>query len=126
MAATATSLASGRRSGVLAGPLGTVVLPAAIFQIVLVGPGFSTGREVVEFAGRYGALGIGSLAVVLVGFAILCTIAYEVARVTRAYNYGVFIRHLIGPAWPLFDGLWIVFTLVIRGVYLVATRGWST
>lgn len=119
MGANSSSPAS-RRGGLLAGRLGTILLPAAIFQIVLVGPGFSTGREVVEFAGQYGALGLMSAAVILVGFAILCVIAYELARVMRAYNYREFIRHIVGPAWPLFDALWVIFTLVIIGLVTAA------
>jgi uncharacterized membrane protein YkvI len=101
--------------------MGAVVLPAAIFQIVLVGPGFATGREVVEFGGRFGALGVWTLAVILGGFALLCVLAFELARVTRAYNYRSYVRHLIGPAWPVFDVLWIIFMLVISG--LVTSAG---
>lgn len=98
-----------------------VVLPAAIFQVVLVGPGFATGREVVEFGGRFGVLGTWTLGVILVGFAVLCVLAFELARVTRAYNYRTYIRNLIGPAWPVFDVLWIIFMLVISG--LVTSAG---
>ena len=43
------------------------------------------------------------------------------ARVTRAYNYRSYVRHLIGPAWPVFDVLWIIFMLVISG--LVTSAG---
>lgn len=106
----------GRAARLLDGPFGSIVLPAAIFQIVLVGPGFSTGREVVEFAGRFGADGVWSVGVIAIGFAILCTLAFEVARIVRAFNYREYIRHLIGPAWPAFDALWIVFTLLITGL----------
>lgn len=116
-----TAMDSNKAGKGLRGALGAVFLPAAIFQIVLVGPGFSTGREVVEFAGIYGALGTWSLAVILIGFAVLCVIAFEVSRVTEAYNYRTYIRHLIGRAWPLFDVLWIVFMLVISG--LVTSAG---
>lgn len=102
------------------GWFGRIILPAAIFQIVVVGPGFSTGREVVEYAGQFGALGVWSLLVVLIGFAVLCVIGYELARVMRAYDYRQYIRHLIGPAWPLFDVLWVIFILVIVGLVTAA------
>lgn len=109
-------LASDQGPRIFRGAFGRIVLPAAIFQIVLVGPGFSTGREVVEFAGRFGALGVWSLLVVLIGFAVGSVIVYELARVLRAYNYREFIRHLIGPAWPLFDVLWVIFMILITGL----------
>ena len=116
MSGTASRVLAKRDTALFAGRFGAIVLPAAIFQIVLVGPGFSTGREVVEFAGQFGALGVWSLAVILIGFAGLCVIGYELARVLRAYNYREYIRHLIGPFWPAFDVLWIIFMLVITGL----------
>lgn len=94
----------------------TILLPAAIFQIVLVGPGFSTGREVVEYAGQFGALGAWTLLVVFVGFAVLCAIGFELARVLRKHNYREYVRALLGPLWPLFDVLWIAFTILVTGI----------
>lgn len=96
--------------------LRAVVVPAAIFQIVLIGPGFSTGREVVEYAGQYGALGIWTILVVLIGFAALCAVAFEFARTTRAYNYRDYIRNLLGPLWPVFDVVWVAFTILVIGI----------
>ncbi|MQA83743.1 MAG: hypothetical protein GEV03_03670 [Streptosporangiales bacterium] len=100
----------------MSGAFKRFVLPAAIFQIVVVGPGFSTGREVVEYAGQLGALGIWTIVVLLVGFAVLCTIAYELARILRVYNYREYVRKLKGPLWPLFDLIWIVFMIVVTGI----------
>src|SRR5690606_27555942 len=98
-----------------------VVLPAAIFQVVLVGPGFATGREVVEFGVSFGVLGTWSLGVILVVYAVLCVLAFELAKVSRAYIYRTYIRNLIGPAWPVFEHLWLIFMLVISG--LVTSAG---
>lgn len=111
-----TNAAKGRRRrlpGFANGRLSAVLVPAAIFQIILIGPAFASGREVTEFCARFGALGVVAVATVLVGFALTCAIAYEFARVKRAYNYRDFVRHLIGPLWPLFDVLFITFLLII-------------
>jgi len=35
----------------------TWILPGAVFQSVLVGGGYGTGREVVEFISRFGPMG---------------------------------------------------------------------
>ncbi|WP_028921786.1 hypothetical protein [Pseudonocardia acaciae] len=93
-----------------------VLLPAAVFQIVEVGPGFSTGREVAQYAGQFGAVGVWTLPVIFVGFAVLCALGYELARVLRTYNYREYIRELVGPLWPLFDVLWIVLTILVTGI----------
>lgn len=93
-----------------------ILLPAAVLQIIVVGPGFSTGREVVEYAGQSGPLGLWSILVILVGFAVLCALGYEVARLKGAYNYREFIRVLVGPLWLVFDVVWVAFTVLVTGI----------
>jgi uncharacterized membrane protein YkvI len=102
-----------RLSAFARGRYGRILVPAAIFQIILIGPAFASGREVTQFAARFGALGIFSLAVVFVGFTLTCAVAYEFARVKRVYNYRDYVRHLIGPLWPLFDLIYVTFVLII-------------
>jgi uncharacterized membrane protein YkvI len=92
------------------------VLPAVIFQSVLMGGGYATGREIVQFGGRFGALGIWSILAIFAGFTLAAILTYEFARVTRSYNYRTFMRHLIGRLWPLFDILWIVLAVLIIAI----------
>jgi len=118
-------------AGFAGGRYGRILVPAAIFQIILIGPAFASGREVTQFCARFGALGIFTVGVVFVGFALTCTVAYEFARVKRAYNYRDYVRHLIGPLWPLFDLIYVTFVLIILaalasaiGEMLNDTLGW--
>jgi uncharacterized membrane protein YkvI len=85
-------------------------------MIIFVGPGFSTGREVVQYSAQFGALGVWSVVVAVIGIAILCAIGYELARVLGAYNYRALLRALIGRFWPLFDLLWATFSILVLGV----------
>lgn len=39
------------------GPFGKYVLPGIILQSVLIGGGFATGREIVEYGAKFGSLG---------------------------------------------------------------------
>lgn len=103
-------------SSILGGLYGRVLLPAVIFQSILIGGGYATGREVVEYAGRLGALGLWSIAAAGLGFALVSAVAYEFARTFRAYNYRAFMRTLIGPLWPLFDLLFLVMVIIVIAV----------
>lgn len=92
------------------------LLPAVVFQSVLIAGGYATGREIVEYAGKFGALGVWSILAIFVGFAVISAIAYEFARIFRTYNYRAFMRRLLGPFWLLFDVLFIVMAIIIIAV----------
>lgn len=85
------------------GWFGRLVLPAVILQSVLIGGGYATGREIVEYGGKYGARGWLAVLAIFAGFTVVSVLTFEVARVFHAYDYKRFIRQLIGRAWPLFD-----------------------
>lgn len=103
-------------SRLFAGRYGRYVLPAVIFQSLLIGGGYATGREIVQFGGRFGALGLWTILASLVGFSLAAILTYEFARLTRSYNYRSFMRRLIGPLWPLFDVLWVVLAVLMVAI----------
>lgn len=106
----------GRLRELLLGPLGRVVLPAAILQSVLIGGGYATGREIVAYGAKYGALGWVSVLAIFAGFTVMSVLTFEVARVFRAYEYKGFIRSVIGPAWPLFDVLYGAMAVLVIAI----------
>ena len=73
------------------------VVPAGVFQSLMIGGGYGTGREVVEYFSRYGFVG-GLLGLVLVTacFAVLLAVSYEFARLYHVYDYRRFCRELLG------------------------------
>jgi uncharacterized membrane protein YkvI len=88
---------------------------------VLIGGAYATGREIVEYGAKYGAAGLWSIAAIGVGFSLMAVLAYEFARVHRAYDYKRFVRGLIGPLWPVFDLLYIVMVIVTIAVVNAAS-----
>ena len=92
------------------------LLPGIIFQSVLIGGAYSTGREIVEYGARYGRYGLWSVLLIFIGFSLISAIAFEVARSTRSYDYRSFIRQLIGPLWPLFDLLYVAMAVITVAV----------
>ena len=98
------------------GWFGKLVLPAVILQSVLIGGGYATGREIVEYGAKYGARGWVAVLAIFVGFTVMATLTFEVARVFRVYEYKGFIRQLIGRAWPAFDLLFAAMAVLIIAV----------
>ncbi|MEM9408884.1 MAG: hypothetical protein AAGA81_22830, partial [Acidobacteriota bacterium] len=77
------------------------LLPAIISQSLIMGGGYSTGREITQYAGRFGPQGWLAVVVIFVGFALLSALAFEVARLGGHYDYKSWSQSLIGPLWPL-------------------------
>jgi len=109
-------MAEPRAHGVFA----TLFLPAIVAQSMIIGGGYSTGREIMEYAGRFGPRGWWAVAVIFLGFAVLSALAFEVARLGRAYDYKSWGRLLIGRLWPAYDVLLVVMLLLVIAVMQAA------
>ena len=93
------------------------VVPAAVFISVVMGGGYGTGREVVEFFTRYGLLGglFGTVVATCV-FTVVLACTYEFARVFQVDDYRTFFKKLIGPFWVCFEVLYLLLFLLVLGV----------
>jgi uncharacterized membrane protein YkvI len=83
---------------------------------MIIGGGYSTGREIVQYTGRFGPRAWLGVVIIFVGFSLLSALAFELARIGKAYDYKNWIRLLIGPLWPLFDVLVLVMLLLTIAV----------
>lgn len=117
---------SGAKRDMFGGWFGRLVLPAIILQSVLIGGGYATGREIVEYGAKYGPRGWLAVLAIFVGFTVMAALTFEVARVFRAYDYKRFIRRLIGRAWPLFDVLFGAMAILIIAVVASAAANIMT
>ena len=93
------------------------VIPVGVYLSVSIAGGYGTGREVVEFYTRHGAYeGLYGLIVTVIGIAVLSALTFEFARQIRAYDYGTFIKALIGPFWVVFEMLYLCLLLLVLAV----------
>lgn len=95
-------------------------IPGIIFQSVLIGGGYGTGRETVEYFGRYGAGGLLGLLVTFIFFAVILFLSFEFARIAKAYDYRTWIKGMLGPAWPLYDVLYFFMAILVIAVITAA------
>ena len=93
-----------------------ILLPGVILQSVLIGGGFATGREIVEYGAKFGASGWISGLVITIGFMIISTVCFEFSRYWKTYDYRSLTKKLIGPAWFIFEWTYIPLSILIVAV----------
>ena len=100
------------------------LLPGAVFQSVMVGGGYGTGRETVQFFTQYG-LGGGLLgqAVATVGAAVVFALSLEIARAYRVWDYRSFFRVLLGRFWFVYEVLALTLGVLVIAVIGAAAGG---
>jgi uncharacterized membrane protein YkvI len=92
-------------------------LPPVTFMSVVIGGGYATGRELVEFfmpAGPRGGL-LGMLVTAIV-WGTVFALSLELARSTGSFEYRAFFRQLLGPGWVLFEIAYISLLLLVLAV----------
>lgn len=93
------------------------LLPGFVFLAVVIGGGYSTGRELVQFflpAGAWGGL-LGMLVTMGVWSSVLA-VSFELVRVTHSYDYKSFFIELLGRGWFLFEIAYFVLLLLVMAV----------
>jgi uncharacterized membrane protein YkvI len=98
------------------------LLPAFVFQSVVIAGGYGTGRELVEFfltqGPKGGLLGIG---VTMVIWSAVAMVTFELARLWGTFDYRHFFKQLLGPGWWLFEVCYVGLLLIILAVVAAAS-----
>lgn len=98
------------------------LIPGAVFQSVLVGGGYGTGREVLEYFTQYGfAGGLAAICVSLFLFALVLSLTFEVARRFSAYDYRQFFQQLLGRFWFVYELIAVVMLMLVFAVLMAAS-----
>ncbi|MGH8032923.1 MAG: YkvI family membrane protein [Luteimonas sp.] len=94
------------------------LLPGFAFKAVIIGGGYATGRELVEFffpAGPAGGM-LGMLMVMLI-WSAACTVTFLFALATHSYDYKTFFKNLLGRYWVVFEICYILFIFLVLSVF---------
>lgn len=103
------------------GAFGRYVTPAVILQSVLIGGGYATGREIVTFGAKFGAVGwIGGITI-FIGFTLMSILTFEIARIFRVYDYRSLVKQFTWKLWILYDLIYVPMALLIVAVMASAT-----
>lgn len=93
-----------------------IVLPGIILQSVLIGGGYATGREIVEYGAKFGASGWVCGLAIFLGFSIMSILSMETCRQWQVYDYKSLLKKLIGPAWFLYEIVYLLLAILIIAV----------
>ena len=97
------------------------LLPGLVFQGVVIGGGYATGRELAEFFLSHGPVGgLMSMGVAAVIWSCVMAASFELSRVTRSYDYKSFFQQLLGGFWFLYEILLIILMVVVLSVIAAA------
>lgn len=90
-----------------------ILIPAIVAQSVTIAGGLATGREAMEYAGKYGAYGMIIIGIFAVGMIGMSIAIYEFSRLHQVYDYTSLIQKLIGRGWIIFEIVYIFMAMVI-------------
>jgi len=94
----------------------SLLIPGIILQSVLIGGGFATGREIVEYGGKFGPGGLLTGIFILIGFTLTAFLTFEISRLNKAYDYKSLLKVLIGPFWFLYEIIYLILAVLIIAV----------
>lgn len=95
-------------------------LPGIILQSVLIGGGYATGREIVEYGGKFGASGWISGLAIFFGFSFISILSMEACRQWQVYDYKSLLKKLIGKGWIAYEVVYLLLAILIIAVMAAA------
>jgi uncharacterized membrane protein YkvI len=94
------------------------LLPGLAFKAVVIGGGYATGRELVEFfmpSGPQGGLAGMLLATTI--WSLVCVTTFLFARAVHALDYRTFFENLLGPFAILFELSFFPYVVLLLAVF---------
>lgn len=93
------------------------LLPGLVFQGVVIGGGYATGRELVEFFLPHGPIGgLLSMGVAALIWSLVMAASFELCRMTHSYDYKSFFQQLLGRFWFLYEIFLLLLMIVVLSV----------
>ncbi len=94
-----------------------ILLPGLVFQSTIIGGGYTSGRELVEFFLQYGPVaGYFGLILTFFIFTLVLIVSFEFARITKSYDYKTFFQCLIGRFWFLYEFFFVITLIIVVSV----------
>ncbi|MBL4802051.1 MAG: hypothetical protein JKY45_09160 [Emcibacter sp.] len=93
------------------------LLPGLVFRGVVIGGGYATGRELVEFFLPHGPIGgLLAMGVAALIWSGVMAVSFELCRMTQSYDYKTFFKQLLGKFWFLYEILLVLLMIVVLSV----------
>jgi uncharacterized membrane protein YkvI len=103
------------------------LLPGFAFKAVVIGGGYSTGRELAEFfipSGPRG--GVAGMLLAMTIWSAVCVVTFLFARLMHALDYRTFFNELLGPFCILFELAYYPYIVLVLAVFGAAAGALGT
>jgi uncharacterized membrane protein YkvI len=98
--------------------LNRFVLPGLAFKAVVIGGGYATGRELVEFFMPSGPVGgLYGMLLAMVAWSLICALTFLLAFKLNAHDYQSFFRALLGRFDVTFEIIYFAYLILILAVF---------
>ncbi|HWE46332.1 MAG TPA: hypothetical protein VG407_09925 [Caulobacteraceae bacterium] len=98
-------------------PFQRYLLAGFVFKSALIGGGYATGRELVEFFLSKGPVtGFLGMIVAAAIFSLILAVTFEVARRFSLYDYRALMQRLLGPAWIAYEAAFLALLILVLSV----------
>jgi uncharacterized membrane protein YkvI len=98
------------------------LLPGFVFQSIVIGGGYGTGREIVEFFLQHRPIpGLLGMLLATLLWSLVLAVCFELARVGKHYDYRTFVGYLLGKGWIGFEIVYILSLIIAVAVVGSAT-----
>lgn len=93
------------------------LLPGFIVQSAVIAGAYGSGKELEQFFLGHGPIGgLLGMTVTMMVFSMVLMAAYEFARKFRLFDYRSFCKALLGPAWPLYEILYVLMMILVISI----------
>lgn len=93
-----------------------LLVPGFIFQSVVIGGGYGTGAEIMQYFQVNGFVGgLLGMCVTLILWSVLCAATFEFTRVFKTYDYKSMMGKLLGKGAILYEISYIALMLMVLG-----------
>jgi uncharacterized membrane protein YkvI len=103
------------------------ILPGLAFKAVVIGGGYSTGRELAEFfipSAPWG--GLAGMTLAMLVWSAVCATTFLFARATQSLDYRRFFEHLLGKFAILFELSYFPYIVIVLAVFGAAAAALGT
>ncbi|MCX7759351.1 MAG: hypothetical protein N2169_07095, partial [bacterium] len=98
--------------------LKAILIPGLVFQSIVTGGGFATGREIVQYCIRHGIAFPWILITILIFFIVLNFLMIETARLFQAFDYRSWGQKIIPKLWIVLDVLFVAMAILVCSIVI--------
>src|SRR5699024_7058203 len=103
------------------GAYGRLILPGVVIKYTLIAGGYATGREVVEYGAKLGAIGWVTGLTILIGMVVKAFLMFVLARVFKAFDYNSLVKLFFCPLLFIYYIIYFLLAILILSIVIAAT-----